>query len=112
MNLLKNFSDYPFLIHRLPQKGNLPQVKKHCSSLIYYNMLDTAINSLFDVIENLITLKNCQKIFQKNLAKNLSKNSVKSFKKNLAKNLPKNLSKSVKRSFKKYVQIYEFSTLF
>ena len=30
MNLLKNFSDYPFLSHRLPQKGNLPQVKKHC----------------------------------------------------------------------------------
>ena len=30
MNLLKFFSDYPFLIHRLPQKGNLPQVKKHC----------------------------------------------------------------------------------
>ena len=24
------FSDYPFLIHRLPQNGNLPQVKKHC----------------------------------------------------------------------------------
>ena len=33
MNLLKNFSDYPFLIHILPQMGNLPQVKKHCSTV-------------------------------------------------------------------------------
>ena len=34
MNWLKNFSDYTFLIHKLPQKGNLPQVKKHCSRLV------------------------------------------------------------------------------
>ena len=27
-NLLKFFSDYPFLFHKLPQKGNLPQILK------------------------------------------------------------------------------------
>ena len=35
MNLLKKFSDYPFLIHKLPQKGNLPQVKKHWYKLCF-----------------------------------------------------------------------------
>ena len=34
MNLLKFFSDYPFLILRLHQKGNLPQVKNHCAIFI------------------------------------------------------------------------------
>ena len=39
MNLLKIISDYPFLIHKLPQKSNLPQVKKHCCTLFYYTVL-------------------------------------------------------------------------
>ena len=37
MNWLKFFSDYTFLIHKLPQKGNLPQVKKHCFRVLVVN---------------------------------------------------------------------------
>ena len=53
MNLLKNFSDYPFLINRLPQKGNLPQVKKHCTKprphgqQEFYNSSETWLEAVF-----------------------------------------------------------------
>ena len=30
LNLLRKFLRLPFSIHRLLQKGNLPQIKKHC----------------------------------------------------------------------------------
>ena len=36
MNWLKIFSDYTFLIHKLPKKGNLPQVKKHCLKPLFF----------------------------------------------------------------------------
>ena len=45
-------SDYPFLIHRLPQKDNLPQVKKHWSTLLFVLCLSKIDEGIF-IVENL-----------------------------------------------------------
>ena len=44
MNWLKFFADYTFLIHKLPQKGNLPQVKKHWTKMTHH--FETSVRML------------------------------------------------------------------
>ena len=67
MNLLKFFSDYHFLNHRLPQKGNLPQVKKHCSILYNQRFFEWRLSSEIwvgkDFLEAIFDLNFDKKIY-------------------------------------------------
>ena len=61
---LKKFSDYPFLIHKLPKTGDLPQVKKHCireTSTITHTKF-TNITSCSPYFKTFLLYK-CTKIF-------------------------------------------------